>query len=254
MDIIANPGKEVIRGHMNDYLQVPRGAVLKTLATFTVQAQASAVRDSRGKAQPILPFAQGGALAVAMVAGLGDNLAAAATARAPRPEAQQSGSVMAATAAPAGGAGGVAASRRQTGALAAAAVKGAIHLDYRLSPAQGGREGDLQIVAKVGPGGLPQTGRTAGDSKKFLKKLIIFREPGTPKILAGGSRALAGLLDSLVSLRQLPEADAGLGIVRVVVRVVLAGQGPVALADLCQGGVGGYSQNAVTIPDNHGQS
>src|SRR5208337_3608701 len=181
-------------GHMNDYLQVPRGAVLKTLTTLTVQAHASAVRDSRGKAQPILPFAQGGALAVAMVAGLDDNLAAAATARAPGPEAQQSGSAMAATAAPAGGAGGVAASRRQTGALAAAAVKGAIYLDYRLGPAQGGREGDLQIVAKVGPGGLPQTGRTAGNSKKFLKQLIIFREPGTPKILTGASRAAAGLL------------------------------------------------------------
>jgi hypothetical protein len=253
MDIIANPGEEVIRGHMNDYLQVPRGAVLKTLATLTVQAQASAVRDPRGEAQPIFPFAHSGALAVAMVAGLGDNLAAAATARAPRPEAQQSGSAMAAAAAPAGGAGGVAASRRQTGALAVAAVKGAIHLDYRLGAAQGGREGDLQIVAKVGPGGLPQTGRTAGDSEKFLKQLIIM-EPGTSKILAGGSRAAAGLLDSLVSLRHLPEADGGLGIVRVVVRVVLAGQGPVALADLCQGGVGGYSQNAVTIPDNHGQS
>ncbi len=104
-----------------------------------------------------------------MVAGLGDNLAAAATAGAPRSEAQQSGSAMAATAAPAGGTGGVAASRRQTGALAAAAVKGAIHLDYRLGAAQGGREGDLQIVAKVGPGGLPQTGRKRRRFQKILE-------------------------------------------------------------------------------------
>jgi hypothetical protein len=253
MDIIANPGEEVIRGHMNGYLQVSRWAVLKTWPSLTVEAHASAVGDSRGNAQPISPFAGSGAPAMAMIAGLVDNLAAAAAVGAVRPEAQHSRSVISAAAAPAGGAGGVAAPRRQTGAPAGAAGKVAIHLDYRLGAAQGGRKGDLQIVAKVGPGRLPQTGRIACDSKKVLKPLIIFRKPGAPEILSGASRAAAGLLDSLVSLRQLPEAESGLGIVRVVVRMVLAGQGPVAPANLCQGGVGGYSQNAVTIPDNHGQ-
>ena len=147
------------------------------------------------------------------------------------------------------------------------AATGLADLDFLLHAAGSFLEFDLQIVSQVGAASL--FGGTAASAEKVfenpaaprtedlaeqIERIVETAAPSAARALEGGiaeaveSRALFGVGQNVISLRDFLEMFLGLGVARIAVRMVLHRELAVAGFDLIRRRAAGDSEDLVGIP------
>ena len=267
-----------MRLHVDEYVQVPRGASVDAGVPFPGNAELAARSNARRNADGDMGVLPHAALSVADGTGVGNDFPGA-VARGAGGLLDKKPALLGDDAAPLAGRTGLERFLAFPGSGAVAGLAGYQAFDFQLLGATAGRflQRDIQIITQVGTGpfagtllaaagAAPEHVRKASHSGEHLGEDIhrvlepaasgIAAAPGSALFKGGVAEAVVGsslvrIGKHFIGLPQLLELFLRGGVVRVAVRVVFQGQLAVGLFNLVICGAFGNAQDFVIIFFSH---